>query len=191
VSGCDRPWCGQLVRTRCSQAAAGLDGAKPDLQVALDHCWFSSLRGVIARTRARMAEAELRVDVGPRATRLAIKAAISSKLSGTGFGAAFRGSRWPPEGPAIDSIGTPESRSLARSRSTVRRPTPSCRASTALDIGSRTAPRSSTSRCCLSTRLRVRWLSRDSAARCRTAAAFGPIRGSYSNSRHRRGSIGP
>jgi hypothetical protein len=43
-----------------------------------------------------MAEAELRVDVGPRATRLAITAAISSKLSGTGFGAALRGNRLPP-----------------------------------------------------------------------------------------------
>ena len=53
-------------------------------------------RGAIACSSARMAESELRVDVGPSAARLAIRAAISSKVSGTGFGAAFRGSRWPP-----------------------------------------------------------------------------------------------
>jgi hypothetical protein len=43
-----------------------------------------------------MAEAELRVTVGPRAARLAIMAAISSKASGTGSGAALRGNRLPP-----------------------------------------------------------------------------------------------
>jgi hypothetical protein len=56
----------------------------------------SLLRGVIARTSARIAEAELRVAVGPSAARLAITAAISSKVSGTGSGAAFRGNRLPP-----------------------------------------------------------------------------------------------
>jgi hypothetical protein len=82
------------VGSYCALDPVKLQPATPDRQVALDHWWLSSL-GVIAHTKARMAEAELRVPVGPRATRLAITAAISSKLSGTGFGAAFRGSRWP------------------------------------------------------------------------------------------------
>jgi len=44
-----------------------------------------------------MADSELSVALGPSAARLAIRAAISSKVSGTGFGTAFRGSRWPHE----------------------------------------------------------------------------------------------
>jgi hypothetical protein len=103
-----------------------------------------------------MAEFELWVEVGPSAARLAIRAAISSKVSGTGLGAVFRGNLWPPLGPNCDSMGTPDSRSLARSRSTVRRPTPSRRASAELDKGCRTTPSSSTSRCCRSTLRRVR-----------------------------------
>jgi hypothetical protein len=103
-----------------------------------------------------MAESELWVEVGPSAARLAIRAATSSKVSGTGLGAVFRGNLWPPLGPDSDSMGTPDSRSLARSRSTVRRPTPSLRASAELDTGCPTAPRSSTSRCCRSTLRRVR-----------------------------------
>jgi hypothetical protein len=43
-----------------------------------------------------MAESALRVDVGPSAARLAITAAISSKVSGTGSGDTLRGRRLPP-----------------------------------------------------------------------------------------------
>jgi hypothetical protein len=52
--------------------------------------------GAADRTSARMAESELRVAVGPSAARLAIAAAISSKVSATGSGATFLGNRLPP-----------------------------------------------------------------------------------------------
>jgi hypothetical protein len=47
------------------------------------------------------------------------------------------------------------------------------------------------SRCCLSTRRRVRWLSRDSAARCTTAVVFEDMRRNYPDSRRRLGGIEP
>ena len=94
-----------------------------------------------------------------------MRAAISSNVNATGLGAARLESRLPPWTPGTASIGTPDSRNLARSRSTVRTLTPSSSASAALGTGWRPAPRSSTSRCCRSTRRSVRWLSRDAAAK--------------------------
>ena len=112
--------------------------------------------------------AELRVlSAEPRGWR---SAAISSTIPDR----RPPGNRCPREDPH-DSIGTPDSRSLARSRSTVRRPTPRWRrerhstpaAGSHEEFDELLLP---------STRRRVRWLSRDSAARCTTGAVFGAIR---------------
>lgn len=74
----------------------GLARPRPRTALQVTPSYLRLLRGVIALTSARIAEAELRVAVGPSAVRLAITAAISSKVSGTGSGAAFRSNRLPP-----------------------------------------------------------------------------------------------
>jgi len=74
----------------------GLARPRPRTALQVIPSYLRLLRGGIALTSARIPEAELRVAVGPSAVRLAITAAISSKVSGTGSGAAFRSNRLPP-----------------------------------------------------------------------------------------------
>lgn len=81
-----------------------------------------------------MADSALSVSVGPSAANAAIKAAISSKLRFTGRTRSCRGSLLPPFVPGTETIGTPDSTSRRRSRSTVL--TLTCNLSAKTSVGS-------------------------------------------------------
>ena len=114
----------------------------------------------------RIAEAADSLVLGPRATRLAMRAVISGRSSSTCPGGVAHSMLTPPPRPGTTVIGTPEWRSRSTSRATVRSVTPSSLARR-LRVSRFELVCSRSMRCCWrSTRRRVRYGSREAADAC-------------------------